>query len=85
MFETKVLICGRFDLSEQGFKKKFEDIRLGDIKYTPESVKQIQNTSIVIFIDDNGDSKLLQNRYGNLGGKNEYSDLNEIIKTFFGR
>ena len=58
-----VLILKRENLNKQGSIKDIKDIDYYDFKVTAAS---IYKSDVIVFLDDNGDSKLLKNRYGEI-------------------
>jgi len=64
MKKEEILILEREDLFEEKQDKSIVLIDFTDFKI---STKAIQVNGIILFIDENGKTKILQNRYGNKG------------------
>ena len=83
MRTEEILILDREDLVEKAKSKKVSDINAYDIKGT---IKPFCNNGFVLFVDDDGSTKLLKNRYGKTGKvieKNEDTDISELKKSYF--
>lgn len=63
MKKEEIIILGREDLIEDKKGKSFYDIEMCDFPYNPDFV----SLCAVMFIDDNGNSRLFKNRYGDIG------------------
>ena len=64
MKKEVTLILGREDMIET---KNGKNILLIDFTDFKISVKPFQENGIILFIDDNGQTKILKNRYGDKG------------------
>jgi hypothetical protein len=64
MRKEEVLILGREDMIETKNGKTILLIDFTDFKI---SVKPFQENGIILFIDDNGQTKIIKNRYGDKG------------------
>jgi hypothetical protein len=64
MRKEETLILGREDMIET---KNGKDIRIIDFIDFKISIKPSQENGIILFIDDNGQTKILKNRYGDKG------------------
>ena len=71
MREDKVLIIEREDLVDESFDKKPQQINHRDLILAHQQ-KMISH-NLVIFIDSDGTSKIIKNRYGDMGEKTEVS------------
>jgi len=81
MKTEQVLILGRDDVSPR-------EIGINDIDHTHirYSSKPCSTHSVVLFIDDNGQTKVLKNRYGNIGmvtDKNKPRPTGEVLHQRF--
>jgi hypothetical protein len=63
MRKEEILILGREDMFEVNKGKDILSIYFTDFKI---SGKHYQDNGIILFIDDNGDTKILKNRFGNI-------------------
>ena len=59
-----LLVLTREDLITISENKKINDINSFDIKGT---FQPFASASLVIFVDDNGSTRILKNRYGKIG------------------
>jgi hypothetical protein len=66
MRKEETLILGREDMIETYQRKDIILIGFTDFKI---SVKPFQENGIILFIDDNGDTKILKNRFGDKGNR----------------
>ena len=66
MRKEETLILGREDMIEHNQGK---DIRIIDFTDFEISVKPLQENGIILFIDNNGDTKILKNRFGDKGNR----------------
>ena len=66
MRKEETLILGREDMIESNQGK---DILLVDFTDFKISVKPFQENGIILFIDNNGDTKILKNRFGDKGNR----------------
>lgn len=64
LIEGKILVLRRNNLIVPSQNKPYEDVEYTDIARSFEPVTQ---ASVVMFIDEFGNTKLLKNRYGNGG------------------
>lgn len=64
MKKEETLILGREDMIERNQGKNILLIDFTDFKI---SVKPFQENGIILFIDNNGDTKILKNRFGDKG------------------
>jgi hypothetical protein len=64
MRKEETLILGREDMIET---ENGKDIRIIDFIDFKISIKPFQENGIILFIDDNGQTKILKNRYGDKG------------------
>jgi len=64
MIVTTAIYLFRNDLGEINKIIPFEDINLFHFSYKLGREK-INKSSIIIFVDDNNETKILKNRYGN--------------------
>jgi hypothetical protein len=64
MRKEETLILGREDMIETKNGKSILLIDFTDFKI---SVKPFQENGIILFIDDNGQTKIIKNRYGDKG------------------
>lgn len=64
MRKEETLILDRDDLINSSRDKTIADINFMDFKI---SLKPAREVNIVLFMDDNGESKVLKNRYGDEG------------------
>ena len=64
-----VIMLTREDLNANSIDKKFSQINLTDLKDDPEIMKIIQNSNLVIFIDNklSLNVRIIKNRYGRIG------------------
>ena len=67
MEENKTLIFQRKDLLKQYFDKNINNIEICD--FVGENYRQLHQANVVIFIDDNGETITLKNRYGAISKK----------------
>jgi hypothetical protein len=65
----KVLVLRREDLILEAQDKAFKDVRAFDLKfeYMNHGDKSFQWADVVIFVKNDGSTKLLKNRWGNDG------------------
>ncbi len=77
MLTTSTLILGREDMIESEKNKNILLIDFFDFKISIK--KPILEYSIVLFIDDNNQTKILKNRYGDKGN----GMFNGIIENIF--
>jgi len=75
--EPKTLIVNRSDLYLQVRKKHIKDIFPTDLK---DSLKPYQKNAIVLFVDNNGQTKLLKNKYGDCGEGMYNEIISEIMQ-----
>ena len=66
MRKEETLILGREDMIERNQGK---DILLIDFTDFKISVRPFQENGIILFIDDNGDTRILKNRFGDKGNR----------------
>jgi hypothetical protein len=66
MRKEETLILGREDMFEENQGKYILLIDFTDFKI---SVKPFQENGIILFIDNNGDTKILKNRFGDKGNR----------------
>ena len=66
MRKEETLILEREDMIERNQGK---DILLIDFTDFKISVRPFQENGIILFIDDNGDTKILKNRFGDKGNR----------------
>jgi hypothetical protein len=67
MKSINVLILGREDLINP-VSKVTSKLKPSELKsFVPDTMRTIAKESMVIFIDDNGETKILKNRYGDEG------------------
>jgi len=66
MRKEETLILGREDMIENNQGK---DIRIIDFTDFEISAKPFQENGIILFIDNNGDTKILKNRFGDKGNR----------------
>jgi len=66
MRKEETLILEREDMIENNQGK---DIRIIDFTDFKISVKPFQENGIILFIDNNGDTKILKNRFGDKGNR----------------
>jgi hypothetical protein len=64
MLISEIMITGREDIIEISKNKYILDIEVSDFKKI--AFKEIIKATIVLFIDDNGDSIILKNKYGTI-------------------
>ncbi|MDD4000215.1 MAG: hypothetical protein PHX62_04905 [Bacilli bacterium] len=75
------LILERDDLNINGYRKPINKINVKDISI---SIEPILKSSLVLFIDNNGDTIILKNRWGNIPIKLSLKDkLNNFIKSLW--
>lgn len=68
MKSEKVLILGREDLIACSFDIKASHINITDFKKSVgETMKLFARQNMIIFIDDNGETRVLKNRWGDRG------------------
>jgi hypothetical protein len=65
MKKDSCIIYGRDDL--RCATRAFGSITLADIKLTQEHIKDSRNTPVLLFVDSDGRTKVLGNRYGDKG------------------
>jgi hypothetical protein len=63
MIKTDVIIYERIDLIVHSKNKDISEIKYCDFRISNEIFNK---ASIVLFVDDNGRTKILKNRYGNI-------------------
>ena len=66
MRKEETLILGREDMIERNQGK---DILLVDFTDFKISVRHFQENGIILFIDNNGDVKILKNKFGDKGNR----------------
>jgi len=74
------LVIHRNEVPRSQYKKEFKDI---DITSLTTSMKPIAESPFVIFIDKDGSTKLLKNRYGMNGvvvSEKQYADYLRLLK-----
>lgn len=71
MREDKVLIIEREDLVDESFDKKPHKINHRDLIL--EHQQKMISHNLVVFVDSDGTSKIIKNRYGDMGEKTEVS------------
>jgi len=64
MKEEKVLILGRLDLHPHASKKRVKDVSHIDFLCPVET---FYKENLILFVDDNGTTRVLKNRYGDRG------------------
>lgn len=68
MKEVTVLILGREDLIERSNDIKASYIRISDFKeIAHNTMKLFAKQDMIIFVDTNGETRILKNRYGDEG------------------
>jgi len=76
MRKEETLIVGREDLIDNS---KSKDILLINFTDFNSSMNPFQNNNIVLFIDDNGETKIMKNRFGD-DGQSIYKRIIEDVK-----
>lgn len=66
MRKEETLILGREDMTELNQGKNILLVDFNDFKI---SIKPFHENGIILFIDDNGDTKILKNRFGDKGNR----------------
>lgn len=66
MIEEKILILEREDLIIGSEKKHIKDIKFYDFK---NSIEKLNTSSVVLFIDEDGTTRILKNRWGDFDTK----------------
>jgi hypothetical protein len=61
MRKEEILILDREDLIISNHNKSFQDIIFQDFKI---SIEKLYNVGIILFLDADGQTKILKNRYG---------------------
>lgn len=82
MKTENVLILERDDIIESSKYKNFFDVEFNDFSL---STKPFQLNGIIFFIDDNGYTKILRNRYGDEGNvmtEKRKKVLEDVLKMF---
>lgn len=83
MREETILILEREDLKEMSIGRDLFRLTFLDTKI---SEKVMRNNGIILFIDENGDTKILKNRYGDKGQSQFLKVIDgakNIIKEFY--
>jgi hypothetical protein len=84
MKKAQVLILGREDLINPQYKA-LSQLKLSELKgATRDTMRTIAQQNIVLFIDDNGETRIIKNRYGDEGKimrKKGLGQKNAIPKT----
>lgn len=73
---SDLIICGRKDLLKQSIEKKLADLSSDDFKF---GANIFQKTGMVIFVDDDGESRVLKNRNGKVPERKRNSSMDVEI------
>lgn len=83
MREETILILEREDLKEMSIGRDLFRLTFLDTKI---SEKVMRNNGIILFIDENGETKILKNRYGDKGQSQFLKlieDTKNMLKEFY--
>jgi hypothetical protein len=66
MIDAKAIVLFRANLPKDRQEKSFNQITLSDFKYDG-SVRKAYESEIIMFVDTDRRTKILKNRWGNMG------------------
>jgi hypothetical protein len=79
--EIKALILKREDLNESSKNKNILLLKYND--FVHGTYNKITTNGVVLFVDDNGKTKILKNRYGDNGSGVMLDFTNNILDEVF--
>ena len=73
-----ILLIDKTDVIKSSVDKEYSDITLEDLR--PKSFQSFKEKDVVISINENGETNILKNRFGNKGIVVSVEDYNKFIK-----